>query len=185
MNIVHFGGAQGVGKTTVLRYLRQDLGERADIELLFSSKELGTLATKAYGKGLKALDSTETRQVQNLFMSDIRGLPYSTILLDSHYVSVTQGKVVALTPDEHVQAFNCHIVLEANPYTILGRRINDDRTKRVLDLPSIAGEIYEERNEAFRLAKQSGARIYIINAEGQVAKIAEAIKSILRNEFDI
>lgn len=76
-------------------------------------------------------------------------------------------------------------MLEANPYTILGRRINDDRTKRVLDLPSIAGEIYEERNEAFRLAQTSGARIYIINAEGQVAKIAEAIKSILRNEFGI
>jgi adenylate kinase len=185
MNIVHFGGAQGVGKTAVLKYLRESLSEGADVVVLSSSKELNNISTSEYGKTIKELNSVETRTIQELFMQNLRNSKNQNVLLDSHYVSISQGNIINLTPKEHAKEFNCHIVLEASPYTILTRRLNDDRTSRLLDLPTIVAEVYAEKNEALLLAQESGTRIYVVDAEGTIEKTADTIRSILRNEFEI
>ena len=184
MNIVHVGGAKGVGKTSVLQELRKDLREsNSNIEVLFTSVEFGNLSTVRYGKTLANLQTEERNAIQKEFMFNVKNMSFNIIILDSHYVDVTPKGIIPLLQKEVWSDFTCHIILEADPQTILRQRISDTKRKRQLDIKRISMEIEAERNQAYIISKETGATTYVLNSHGTLKETKEAIKDILRKEF--
>jgi adenylate kinase len=186
MEIVHVGGAKGVGKSSVLRELRKDLkAQDTRIEVLSASREYDKLSRTIYEKPLVDLTTQEILAIQKTFMQNVKDMPYNIIVLDSHYVDMSANGAIPLLQRSIWPDFACHIVIETDPEVVLHRRILDQTRKRQLDIATIAVEIEAERTEAQAISRETGKRTYILRTLDTLDESKEAIKDILRKEFRI
>jgi len=186
MNIVHVGGAKGVGKTTALKELRNELRKPSEIAVLFTSQEFNNLATLRYGKTLGELQINQMKLVQEMFMHNVQKMLQKVVLLDSHYIDMTPtGIVIPLLQKQIWNDLTYHVILEANPEIILQRRVSDATRERQLDIELIVKEIKAERDEAYKIANETGTRILVLTNCNTPTEAKDAIKNILRGEFEV
>lgn len=180
--IIHVGGAKGVGKSTILHEL--EIHNKKEIAVIYTSRFLYELCRKEYCKPLSELKKEEVRRLQEITMTVAKQLPHRVVLFDSHYVDLSGGKIIELTPEHHKKEFVMHILLEADILSILQRRVNDSARVRELDLKMIALEMFAERKAAFQIASENNAKVYIVKNESITVAVNE-IKEILERDLNL
>lgn len=184
MKLVHIGGAKGVGKTTVLKYLEADATITNPIRIIECSLQLKILGKTAFGNDWENLNDEQRAEMRRSLHTFICNLPYDAVLLDSHYAEVRDNKIRAWLPEEYKRSVGLHIVIEASLEDILARRLNDPVKKRRIDLNSIAEEVRAEIKTAMAIAKETNKKLYVITNHNSHNTAAELV-SLLRQEMVI
>jgi adenylate kinase len=139
----------------------------------------------AYKKPLGELNDKELLRVQQELINFAETLPHGVVIFDTHHVQIVlEGNVAILTPKSHQPLISSHVVIEADPEIILARRIADSNIQRAYNLEIINLELNAERNAAYQIANETGARIYIVRNDDLDKTIVD-ISDILKQELRI
>lgn len=181
--LIIVGGAQGVGKTTVLDELEKRFAGMP-IGIVHYSKLRSAFSKKLYDKEWTEIYSEEGRAVIDTSFEFIKNLPYRIVIVDSHHVWMN-GETPVLFMPERQKEFGLHVVITSDPTTISARRKVQKRG-RVSD--ARLAEI--EQNEEIRVARDSArinnSEIFVIENEPlKIRQTAEAIEQKINEVFGI
>ena len=181
MRLVHIGGAKGVGKTSTMAELSSLSLPGYTMLPITTSSVLAQGAQKSYGRPWAELGRDERKESRKNFKDALSSLSADVVFLDSHYVDIENGVPVPIMTDEINKIIDVHIVLEEEPSTVLERRIADiSGRQRGMSMDEIVLEIDAEREEAIRLAADTGSPVHIFD-NIDVGLSARRIIEISRN----
>ncbi|MDD3191064.1 MAG: ATP-binding protein [Candidatus Pacebacteria bacterium] len=158
---MHVGGAQGAGKTTILK--KYTISPKYPTCVISLSMLLNSMGIEEFDSRWISLNEKQKKFIRKKAVSYIMSLDgYRLVILDSHYVDMTDNVKKSVMPASFRGRVDIHVVIETKDNEILKRRLNDNSRKRVCDIDAIEAESLAEKEEAATIAKEYLKPVYII-----------------------
>lgn len=162
--IIHVGGAKGVGKTTLLRELNGiPLENGKSLNIIHMSDFLNEFSMEIYNIQWDKLNDGEKKGLRLKAAEKIACLPYDVLLLDSHCIDMVNEKPVRIIPPEFESIIDGYMVVTSSPEIIYGRRQKDNLRSRDLQLSIIQTEMEYELLTAKNLAAKKSLDVVVID----------------------
>lgn len=181
-NLIHVGGAQGVGKTTIIdKYLEKRKGAAVfeyGKEMIKMAKDLGFIlrASEFYDldpRTLKVMRANVLRMAVD-FKRD-----YNIVFVDSHYVSPSKDGLVSAFDGVDSRIYDSFVLVEADPMTVVNRVGQDEKYRTRTGYQVVSEYMAAERKVAEEVARSSRKELIVVNndnLEAAVKKLAKHFK---------
>lgn len=158
---MHVGGAQGAGKTTILK--KYMISPKHSTCLISLSTLLNSMGIEEFDSRWFSLNVKQKKFIREKAISYIMSLDdYRLLILDSHYVDMADNVKKSIMPVYFMGRVDVHVVIESKENEILKRRLSDNSRKRICDIDAILLESLAEKEEAAIIAKEYQKPLYII-----------------------
>ena len=116
--LIHIGGAQGIGKTTILTELKA--AELKCVTIVFASRRIRDFCRDNFGKEPWQVTAKEVAIASREIIGQALRNSTPFTVFDSHYIDIQpDGSVQRLVLPECVQIFSSYLIVEAPPIDVL------------------------------------------------------------------
>ena len=176
-----FTGVRGVGKTTLLKEIDEQLPEIVSIS---GSDILQDLMGKAYDQ-FEFLPEKEKyfhRLKLNEVRWEIQDAAGKDMLVDCHLTvyNLKTGEIDMIFTHKDFEFFTELILLHSTPENILTHRKRDTTKERIVELDIIKRELDFERKMALKITKDYGIKLHIVQMD---EKAIDNLNRILWNNI--
>lgn len=183
VSVVFIGGAQGTGKTTILRKLEERLPANT-VSVMYTGELIFAMCASTFAIPWDVLNKESKIVVRNGVIKQITALKSKVTIIDGHYVELNGNEFGAIVPEDLAKLVSSHIIIEAQQEQVLERRSLDNSKKRnSINIELIRREQEAERKEAESIALKNGVGFHLIE-NNSVETAVNDLLALLRQRIN-